>query len=134
MTSSSLLSLPLEIFRNIFGRLELQDKACLTMTNRCFRTILDPPTHEDFLYAENYVWASSRGLYTCKGCISFRQLDHFTDDMRKGRRARRGPEANTRLCIQCGVNQGIYWEGMEIVFKGQRAILGRLCRTLTDHV
>ena len=134
MPSSSLLSsLPLEIFRNIFHRLEFQDKVRLTMTDRCLRNMIEPPVLEDFLSAESHGWAVARSLYTCRGCVSFRQHDHFADDMRKGRRARGGLEAGTRLCIRCGVGRGLYSEGMEITFKGQRAVLGRIRSPFTDH-
>ncbi|KAF2678592.1 F-box domain-containing protein [Lentithecium fluviatile CBS 122367] len=133
MTSTPLLRLPLELLMDIIGRLDLQDKVRLGMTNRYLRSIIEPPTHEQLLQAENCKWATDKQLFTCKRCVGFRHLRHFADDMRKGKRARRGPEASTRLCIKCGVEEGWYSEGMEITVLGERAVLVRHCRTLTDH-
>jgi hypothetical protein len=123
----------MELLRNILTCLELQDKAHLAMTNRYLRAIIEPPSHEDFLQAETTEWATSKSLYVCKGCVRFRRYDQFADDMRKGRRALRGAEANTRLCLECGVRQGVYSKGIEITFKGQHAILDWDCITLTDR-
>ncbi|KAF2646419.1 hypothetical protein P280DRAFT_512593 [Massarina eburnea CBS 473.64] len=130
---TTLTSLPLEMLKNIIHHLDLQHKACLAATNRYLRAIIKPPTHEDFLRAETEEWAVSRMLYTCKGCVRFRQYDQFADEMRKGRHALREKEASTRLCIACGIRQGIYSEGAVIVFKGQRTTLGRLRMNLTDR-
>jgi hypothetical protein len=128
-----LLQFPLEVITNITDRLALQDKVCLAMTNRHLRFMIKPPTHEEFLQAENTEWAISRQIYTCKGCVGFRPLLHFTDDMRKGKRARRGTEASMRMCIKCGVDLGWYSEGTEVTILGRCAVLVRLCRTFTDH-
>jgi hypothetical protein len=118
---------------NITDRLDLQDRIRLAMANRFLRSIIPPPTHEQFLRAESGEWAISKGLYTCEGCVGFQRLVQFADDMRKGRRARRGLDAATRLCIKCGVDRGCYSEGMEIAVLGRRAVLGRYCRALTDQ-
>lgn len=133
MSSPPVLRLPLELLTSIIGRLELQDTVRLAMTNRYFRSVIEAPTHEQFLEAENDDWAVSKGLYTCQGCITFRRLETFSDDMRKGRLARRGPDAARRLCIECGVRIGRYTEGAEISILGLRYLLRRRCRGLTDH-
>jgi hypothetical protein len=131
--SAPLLRLPLEMLTNITDRLALHDKVHLAMTNRYLRSMIKPPTQGEFLQVENSEWAISRQLYSCKGCAGFRPLLHFADDMRKGRRARRGAEAGTRLCIKCGVDCGWYAAGTEISVLGRRAVLGQHCRALTDH-
>lgn len=133
MSSPPFLRLPLELLTNITGRLELQDTARLAMANRYFRSVIEAPTHEQFLRAENDDWAISKELYTCKGCVTLRRLELFSDDMRKGRLARRGPEAATRLCKTCGADTGFYVEGVEISVLGRRAVLRRHCRVLTDR-
>jgi hypothetical protein len=127
------LRLPIEMLTNITERLDLPDQVRLATTNRFLRSIIPPPTHEQFLQAERGTWAASKQLFTCRGCVSFQDRWNFTDDMRKGKRARRGPEAGTRLCIKCGVEKGHYSVGMEIAFKGGRAVLSRDRRKLTDH-
>jgi len=134
MSQPPFLRLPLEMLTNITDRLDLQDKVRLAMANRFLRSIIPPPTHEQFLRAESDEWAISRELYTCEGCVGFRHLLQFADDMRKGRYARRGLDVGTRLCIKCGVDRGCYSEGMEIAVLGRRAVLGRHCRTHTDHM
>ena len=84
------------------------------MANRYLRSIISPPTHDDFLQAEPSEWAMARQLFTCRGCVQFRSFVHFSDDMRKGKCARRGLAAKTRFCIRCGVERGWYAEGIEI--------------------
>lgn len=133
MSIPPFLRLSIEMLTNITERLELQDKVQLAMTNRFLRSVIPRPTHEQFLQAESGDWATSKLFYTCEGCVGFRHFSQFADDMRKGRRARRGVDAGTRLCIKCGVDRGCYSEGMEIAVLGRRAVLSRHCRILTDH-
>lgn len=133
MAPAPLLRLPLELLRNIFDHLDIQDRVRLAMTNRYLRSVIDAPTHTDFLDAERSEWAASKGLYTCKGCGKFRWLDQFANDMRKGPRARHGPEAQDRFCFRCGAEKGWYATGVEITVLGKRLVLGELRRKLTDR-
>lgn len=133
MSSIPLLRLPVEMLRNVTDYLDIQDKARLAMTNRYLRFTLPAPTHSDFLRAEASEWAISKQLYTCRGCIRFRGLHQFADDMRKGARARSASDARSRFCLECGVEQGWYSEGAKIAIYGKPAVLGRLCSGFTDH-
>ncbi|KAK7181337.1 uncharacterized protein CC84DRAFT_935046 [Paraphaeosphaeria sporulosa] len=133
MASTPLLRLPVEMLRNITDYLEIQDQARLSMTNRYLRSTLPAPTHFEFLRAEASEWAVSKQLYTCKGCVRFRSLQKFADDMRKGTRARSAPDARSRFCLECGVENGWYSEGTNIAIYGKLAVLGRVCSDLTDR-
>jgi len=133
MPPLTLLSLPVEILREIAECLDLQDQTRLAMANGYLHSVVRAPTHDDFLLAEASAWAISKQLFTCKGCVRFRGLSQFADDMRKGVRARSGPDARLRFCLECGVSRDWYSEGEEIAVKGQPAVLRRLCSTLTDR-
>lgn len=133
MSLPLLLRVPLELLRAIVEQLDIRDQARLAMANRYLRSVIEPPSHEDFIQAETSEWASSKQLYTCKSCVSFRGYDEFADAMRKGRWRRHGPQANLRLCIQCGFNSNLYREGEIIVHLGRHARLGRPCSGLTDY-
>lgn len=124
---SLFLRLPLELQFHIIDHLELQDKARLSVTCRHFSSIIEPSTHKHFLDAEPNTWAISRNLYTCKGCTRFRQLLEFSDEMRKGRQGRGGSNASSRLCLECGVKQGLYIAGGKVVVMGQRHVIDRSC-------
>ncbi|KAF1971078.1 hypothetical protein BU23DRAFT_199972 [Bimuria novae-zelandiae CBS 107.79] len=133
MASPPLLRLPVEMLRNITDHLHLHDQVRLAMTSRYLRLTLGVPTHSDFLAAEGGEFAISKQLYTCKGCVRFRELHEFADDMRKGARARSGSSAPTRFCLQCGVVRGWYSEGAKIAIYGKSAVLGPICSNLTDR-
>lgn len=133
MASTPLLRLPVEMLRNVTDYLEIQDQARLSMTNRYLRFTLPTPTHSDFVRAEANEWAVSKQLYTCKGCVCFRGLQKFADDMRKGARARSASDAQSRFCLECGVERGWYTEGTIIAIYGKAAVLGRICSDLTDR-
>lgn len=133
MSSTPLLRLPVEMLRNVTDHLDLQDRVRLTVTNRYLYFTLGVPTHSEFLAAEASEFATSKQLYACKGCIRFRSLAQFADDMRKGARTRSGPEAQSRFCLECGVERGWYSEGAMIAIYGKPAVLGRLCSSVTDH-
>ncbi|KAF1994921.1 hypothetical protein P154DRAFT_399752, partial [Amniculicola lignicola CBS 123094] len=134
MAHSPFLRLPVELHRDIFDYLEIQDKARLQSTSRYFATLTKPLTYEDFLAAECKPWAISKQLYACKGCASFRHLSRFTDDMRKGKRGRHGEEANTRYCVKCGVDRHIYTPGTKFAILGQPWVVCKQCVVFTDQV
>lgn len=133
MASAPLLQLPVEMLRNVTDRLDLQERVRLSMTNRYLYFTLGVPTHSDLLAAEACDFATSKQLYACKGCVRFRYLSQFADDMRKGARTRSGPDAQSRFCLECGVERGWYSEGAMIAIYGKPAVLGRLCSSVTDH-
>ncbi|ORY15253.1 hypothetical protein BCR34DRAFT_585154 [Clohesyomyces aquaticus] len=136
MTSPLLLRLPPELHYDIVDLLEIQDKARLSRTNQYFSSLIKPPTHQEFLAAETGQWSISSELFTCKGCIRFRPLIQFTDDMRKGKRGRNGAEANTRFCIKCGVDRDWFALGAEFSIMGRRYVRceGKDCRHFTSRV
>ncbi|KAF2790002.1 hypothetical protein K505DRAFT_252165 [Melanomma pulvis-pyrius CBS 109.77] len=123
-----LLRLPIELHRDIIDKLELQDRVRLAHTCRYFLSTIKPPTHGEFLATETSPWAVSNQLYTCRGCVRFRHLRRFTDDMRKGKRARRGVEAHTRFCVDCGVDRQWYTPGTEVTIMGQSHVLCMHCK------
>ena len=133
MPCTPLLRLPVEMLRSITDHLNLQDQVRLSMTNRCLYLTLGRPTHSDFLKAEASEFAVSKQLYACKGCVRFRSLPQFADDMRKSTRTRSGPDAQSRFCLECGVKRGWYSEGAKIAIYGMPAVLGRVCSDFTDQ-
>ena len=128
MALSPVLRLPTELQYNIIDQLEIQDKARLSITCRQFASIIERSTHGHFLDAESNSWAISKNLYTCKGCARFRRLLEFSDEMRKGRQGRGGTNASSRLCLECGVKQGLYITGEKVVIMGQRHSIDKSCK------
>ncbi|KAH7139155.1 hypothetical protein B0J11DRAFT_36257 [Dendryphion nanum] len=125
-----LLSLPPELRQNIIDRLELQDEARLLLTCRSFNQDIKPFILDYFLAAETKEWAITKQLFTCKGCVRFRRLLEFSDEMRKGKKGRNKPNAPTRLCLKCGVRQGLYVAGADVVIMGSRHTVGGSCQLL----
>lgn len=132
MLSPPLLRLPVELHQSIIDKLELQDRVRLTLTCRYFLSIIKSPTHDEILAAEISPWAVNNELYACKGCTRLRHLRRFTDDMRKGKRTRRGMEANTRFCIDCGVERAWYQDGTEVIIMGQVHVLCSHCKSVSS--
>ncbi|KAF2258518.1 hypothetical protein CC78DRAFT_424110, partial [Lojkania enalia] len=130
-----LLRLPMELHRDIIDYIKaLEDKVCLRLACRYFMSIIKHPAQEDFLIAETRAFAIENNLYTCKYCGNFRHLLKFADNMRKGKRARHGVDANTRFCVNCGVAHHLYTPGTEVTILGQLYVVCRLCGTFTDQV
>jgi hypothetical protein len=129
MIATFLLRLPIELHLDIVDYLQLQDRAVLASTNRYFKSIVDPLSHEAFLAAEQHDWATTRGLYACKGCTRFRRFEEFADEMKKGKRVRCGPEAKARLCLDCGVAGKLYLSGTLLNICGNRCVLCSTCQT-----
>jgi hypothetical protein len=84
MNAQLLLRLPVELHLRIIDDLEFQDMVSLAAANRYFRSVIEPPSHHDYLAAEGTGWAKKRRLYTCKCCTRFRRVGGFADDMTKG--------------------------------------------------
>jgi hypothetical protein len=134
MTESHLLRLPVELHLGIIGKLELQVTINLARTNRYFRSIIPPPSHAEYLVAEANSWVKDRGLFACSGCACFRRFEDFADEMKKGKHTRGGVEAAVRLCLECGINRGLYTQGTSVVIYGKPHVLCRLgCGTFTDR-
>lgn len=129
-----LLRLPIELHYEIVSHLELQDRVRLTLTSRYFTSLIEPTTFKDFLTAETGPWAISKDYYACKGCKRFRHLLQFADDMRKGKRARHGVDAQARFCVQCGVDQHWYSPGTNFTIMGKPHVICRLCGAFTDRL
>jgi len=132
MTIPHLLRLPVELHLSVIDKLELHDNHNLAFTNRYFRSIVKPPTHQDYLLAEAGSWAQHKRLLACSGCVRFRRFDEFTDGMKKTKYARGGTNAATRLCVKCGVSNGLYALGATLVIEGKARVLLRMCGTFTD--
>jgi hypothetical protein len=133
MAIPHILRLPVELHISIIDKLELHDNVNLAFTNRYFRSIVNPPSHSDYLVAEAGDWARNKGLFACSDCACFRRFEEFADDMKKGKRTRGGVEAVARLCLKCGTACGLYAPGTPVVIYGKPYVLCRLCRTFTDR-
>jgi hypothetical protein len=133
MMDCHLSRLPVELHLGIIEKLELQDRISLASANYYFRSIISTPSHAEYLVAEADVYAKGRGLFACSDCARFRRFEEFADDMKKGKRARGGPGADRRLCLQCGVNSGLYVPGTTVVIYGSPHVLCQFCMTFTDR-
>lgn len=134
MTNPVLLRLPTELLLEIISNLEFHNKAKFAATCHSIRSLIEPLTHHDFLIAEKANWATSRGLYTCKLCIRLRRFNAFADDMKKGKYDRDGKKADTRFCLECGVENALYKPGTLLKIYGKSHVLCRICRRLTDQI
>lgn len=132
MSSPPLLRLPVELHLDILFYLDLRDTSNLAFTNRYFRSITPPPSHNDFLDAESSTWAKENRFYTCKGCVRFRRFEDFADDMKKGKRGRSQVDANARFCLKCGVEDKFYAPGTRLTIHNKSHVLCRMCGILTD--
>jgi hypothetical protein len=134
MTLPHLLRLPVELHLGVIDKLGLHDKVILASTNRYFRSIVKPPTHNDYLLAEASDWATKRILFACSRCARLRGNKKFADDMRKGKYTRGGPHAALRLCLHCGVDTGLYSPGATVMVWGEAKVLCWMCRTFPDVI
>lgn len=132
MATPHILRLPVELHLGVIEKLEIQDRVRLASTNRHFRSIMKPPSHNEFLKAEVDNWAKDKGLFACSGCVCFCRFGDFADDMKKGKRTRGGADAVNRLCLRCGVTHGLYVPGKPAVIYGRARMLCRICGTFPD--
>lgn len=132
--AAPVLRLPVELHLDIIKRLDIRDRVNLASTNRYFRFIIPPLTHDELLLAEESAWARSGQLYVCKGCVNFHSWASFADSMRKGKWCRSGMFANSRLCLKCGVNSALYTPGIHLTICNRAHVLCRTCQQLTDQI
>lgn len=133
MTLPHLLRLPVELHLGVIDKLELRGRNNLAATSRYFRSIIKPPTHDDYLLAETSNWATNRCLFACKGCTRIREYTQFADDMRKGKFTRGGTEAKSRLCLDCGIVAGLYPIGAAVAVYGKAIVRCRACGRFPQH-
>jgi hypothetical protein len=128
-----LLRLPVELHLGVIEKLELPDQVNLSSTNRYFHSIVTPPTHDDYLLAEKSDWATKKYLFACKLCTRVRAYTEFADEMRKGRYARGGVAAQNRLCLECGIVDGLYFAGATVAVYGRAIVCCRVCEKFPQH-
>jgi hypothetical protein len=134
MSAPILLRLPVELHLHIVVQLELRERANFASTNRYFRSIIQAPTHAEFLLAEASIWAKEERLFACRGCGLFRRYTCFADDMIKGKRCRSGTQADTRFCLECGIAGKLYTPGTHLAICGQPHVLCQHCKILKNRV
>lgn len=128
-----LLRLPVELHLGVIEKLELPDQVSLAFANHYFRSIVKPPTHDDYLLAEKSDWATKKYLFACKLCTRIRAYTEFADEMRKGRFARGGLAAQNRLCLECGIVDGLYVAGATVAVYGRTIVCCRVCEKFPQH-
>lgn len=126
-TAPPFLRLPLELHREIIDRLPILDRESLKSTNRYFRSIIKSPTIAELLAAE----AIDNEHFACSDCLRLLPLKKFSNDMRKGRKGRRGSEAHTRFCVKCGVDRRRYEPGTEFMIMEKRYVI---CKDRHRHI
>jgi hypothetical protein len=124
------LCLPLELHRDIIDRLPILDRESLRSTNHYFRSIVKSPTIAELLAAE----AIDNEHFSCSDCLRLLPLKKFSNDMRKGRKGRRGSEAHTRFCVKCGVDRRRYKPGTELMIMEKRYVICKVCYRHTHLV
>ncbi|KAF2738336.1 hypothetical protein EJ04DRAFT_520548 [Polyplosphaeria fusca] len=63
---------------------------------------------------------AGKDFFACAGCLRIRSAKHFSNAMMKGIRAKRSANDNKqgRICIDCGVQKGVYTKGHSFMFGG----------------
>lgn len=81
---------------------DIHDLALLQLrrTNRYFRSLVPPPTHDDLLSLELALFKYS--LYACKFCLCLQSKTKFASAMLKGKTGANGTARNRRFCAECG--------------------------------
>lgn len=72
----------------------------LRRTNRYFRNLVPPPTHDDLLRLEFVLYKYS--VYACKFCLCLRREKKFASTMLKGKKGIGGQFRDRRFCADCG--------------------------------
>lgn len=72
----------------------------LRRTNRYFRSLVPPPSHDDLLSLELALFNYS--VYACKFCLCLQSKTKFDSAMLKGKRGANGTARNKRFCAECG--------------------------------
>jgi hypothetical protein len=132
MALPHLLRLPVELHLGVIDKLGLHDRVNLASTNLYFRSIVKPPTHDDYLLAESSDWATTRNMFACSRCTRIRGYKKFADEMRKGRYSRGGAHAALRLCLSCGADTGLYTLGAIVFVWGEVQVLCKVCRAFPN--
>ncbi|KAF2016317.1 hypothetical protein BU24DRAFT_199136 [Aaosphaeria arxii CBS 175.79] len=108
-TSPPLLRLPSELHLAIISFLpDLKDAKGehdlallqLRRTNRYFRNLVPPPTHNDLLSLELALCKYS--VYACKFCLRLQPKTKFAYAMLKGKTGVNGKARDRRFCAECG--------------------------------
>lgn len=122
MSTSSLVTLPLELQEQVVQELAFPDNIFLRMTCRHFGAIIKPLTYEQLFLAESTEFAIREDIYACRDCLRLRGASKFADNMTKNKRGRFGPENWKRFCVECGLQSGPgntrYTRGSRIMIKG----------------
>lgn len=72
----------------------------LRRTNRYFRSLVPPPTHDDLLSLELALCKYS--VYACKFCLCLQPKTKFASAMLKGKTGINGGARDRRFCAECG--------------------------------
>lgn len=72
----------------------------LRRTNRYFRNLVPPPTHDDLLSLELALCKYS--VYACRFCLCLQAKTKFASAMLKGKTGVNGKARDRRFCAECG--------------------------------
>lgn len=78
----------------------------LRRTNRYFRNLVPPPTHDDLLRLEFVLYKYK--VYACKFCLCLRPETKFASTMLKGKTRPYGPAEAKRFCAECGFDTTVF--------------------------
>ena len=104
-TCTLLVRIPLEILREIVSQVhDLKDRQILRITCHTFRALVKPAKHQELLDFERSAFGNEKDLYACRYCRRARPADEFSDNERRGRKAKwPGTARAQRFCIECGL-------------------------------
>ncbi|EUC37702.1 hypothetical protein COCCADRAFT_22677 [Bipolaris zeicola 26-R-13] len=93
----------------------------LRRTNRYFRDLVPPPTHDDLLSLELVLYEYP--VYACKFCLCLRPRAKFAAAMLKGKTGTNGQARYKRFCADCGFDTTVVGRSQRYC-RGSRAFVG----------
>jgi hypothetical protein len=82
----------------------------LRRTNRYFRSLVLPPTHNDLLSLE-LIEPFKRSKYACRFCLRLRPKTKFASIKLKGKTGLGGTNREKRFCVDCGFDTTVSGQG-----------------------
>jgi hypothetical protein len=113
-----LLRLPTELHLEIISHLHRPgdpyaalDLTRLRLTNRCFNSLVEPPTLAALLRVESTHFCHRNNLYVCRVCRRLRRAWWFSRVNKSDLRVREGMGQGSRFCKECAavaISQGYH--------------------------
>ncbi|KAJ5312242.1 hypothetical protein N7508_003072 [Penicillium antarcticum] len=96
--------LPTEILHLIAKNLDVFSLINLQHSCQRFCESIPSPTHKQLIEAEKSGLGFQKEFYACRDCLRLRPRAKFADTMIKRKKAKWGPGATDRWCVDCGLH------------------------------